>query len=67
MLGLRSFCVKKESKPGDAKDRYALLVEVLKGATPGTVFTFEQPDELIIKTNHPQVPELKLKARYIVQ
>ena len=59
--------LKKESKPGDAKERYALLVEVLKGATPGTVFTFEQPDELIIKTNHPQVPELKLKARYVIQ
>jgi Protein of unknown function (DUF1573) len=57
----------KKKSTGESKDSYELVVEGVKGATPGTVFTAEIPDEMILQTNHPQVPELKFKARYVVQ
>lgn len=57
----------KESPPGAEKDRYVLIIKALPGATPGTTYTIENPDTLTLKTNHPHVPELKFKVRYIVQ
>ena len=48
------------------KDRYILQVQAAKGVTPGTVFTSGNPDLLTLKTNHPDVPEIRFKAAYVV-
>ena len=59
--------LKKETTAGKEKDRYVLTVEALPGVLQGTTFSFETPDTLTLKTNHPKVPEMSFKARYIVQ
>lgn len=48
------------------KENYVLLIQAAKGVTAGTVFTTEVPDELTLKTNHPQVPEIHIWVRYTV-
>jgi len=57
----------KESPAGAEKDRYVLVIKALPGATPGTTYTIATPNTLTLKTNHPHVPELTFKVRYIVQ
>lgn len=48
------------------KENYVLSVQAAKGLTAGTVFTSDVPDELTLKTNHPQVPEIHIWVRYTV-
>lgn len=50
-----------------AKDFYELVIEAQQGIPQGTTYTIENPDKLTLKTNHPQVPELTFKVRYIAQ
>lgn len=59
--------LKKESQDGAEKERYVLTIEAKPGAVVGTTFSLGTPDDLTIKTNHPKVPEILFKARYIVQ
>ncbi len=62
-----SASIQKEASGASAKDRYVLTVEAKPGAIPGSAFTLDNPDMLSIKTNHPKVPEITFKSRYIVQ
>lgn len=59
--------LKKESADGAEKERYVLTIEAKPGAVVGTTYSLGTPDDLTIKTNHPKVPEILFKARYIVQ
>lgn len=59
--------LKKESQDGAEKERYVLTIEAKPGAVVGTTYSLGTPDDLTIKTNHPKVPEILFKARYIVQ
>ena len=59
--------LKRESAEGAEKERYVLTIEAKPGAGVGATYSLGSPDELIIKTNHPKVPEILFKARYIVQ
>ncbi len=59
--------LQKKSPTGGKKDSYILLIQAKPGITAGTTFSSDHPDGLILKLNHPQVPELVFKASYIVQ
>ncbi len=64
---LLSATLAKKSQDGAEKERYELTIEAKPGAVVGTVFSVNAPDDLMIKTNHPKVPEILFKAKYIVQ
>lgn len=57
----------KKPIEGSKKDFYELVVGCKPGVPGGTAYTYEAPDTLTLKTNHPQVPELNFKVRYIAQ
>lgn len=57
---------KVPTSPDAKKDRYILTVQAAKGVNPGTVFTNDNPDILTLKTNHPDVPEIRFKVAYVV-
>lgn len=59
--------LQKKSAEGAEKERYELTIEAKPGAMVGTTFSLGDPDDLKIKTNHPKVPEILFKAKYIVQ
>ena len=59
--------LKKDPKSvGQKKERYLMVIQAVAGISPGTNMTHEHPDRLTLKTNHPEVPELLLNARYLV-
>ena len=58
--------LKKRPNSEATREGYDLYIKAIAGAPPGTTFTPEEPDELTLKTNHPIVPELKLKAQCAV-
>lgn len=56
----------KKSMAG-SKEFYELILESRSGIPIGTTYTVTNPDRLVLKTNHPEWPEIQLNARYIVQ
>lgn len=64
--GLTATLHKETKSSGSKKDFYTLSLQANKGLSPGTVYTYENPDHLTIKTNHPQVPEIRFNVRYVV-
>ena len=63
---LTATLLKDPKSVGAKKERYFLSIQAIKGITPGTVLTNDNPDQLTLKINHPQVPELKFNVRYVV-
>jgi Protein of unknown function (DUF1573) len=57
---------KQPTSEGEKRDRYILLIQAAPGIIPGTNFTYEHPDSLILKTNHPGAPDIPLNVRYVV-
>ena len=51
---------------GEKRERYFMVIQAAPGITPGTNYTAELPDKLTLKTNHPDVPDILLNARYVV-
>lgn len=64
--GLTATLHKESKSTGSTKDFYTLTVQAATGLRPGTVYTYEIPDHLTLKTNHPQVPEIRFNVRYVV-
>ncbi len=59
--------LKKDPKSvGQKRERYHMVIQAVSGISPGTNMTHEHPDKLTLKTNHPEVPEILLNARYLV-
>ncbi len=64
--GLTASLRKETKSAGSKKDFYILSLQANKNLSPGTVYTFEKPDQLTLKTNHPHVPEIRFNVRYVV-
>jgi hypothetical protein len=64
--GLTATLHKETKSAGSKKDFYILSLQANKSLSPGTVYTFEKPDQLTLKTNHPNMPEIRFSVRYVV-
>ncbi len=64
--GLTATLHKEHKSAGSKKDFYILSIQAHKGLSLGTVYTYDKPDQLTLKTNHPYVPEIRFSVRYVV-